>query len=138
MLNAELNQLDNVHTVQGDAFAVMNQLLEEGERFDVVILDPPSFIPRRKDIKKGLAAYKKANQLAMRLLPSQGGILVSGSCSMHLQASDLRDTIRQVGRNIERHVQILEQGHQGADHPVHPAITETEYLKAFITHAQLI
>lgn len=135
--NAKLNNLSNIHTLQGDAFSVMEKLLEDGERFDTVILDPPSFIPRRKDIKKGIAAYQKANQLAMRLLPAQGGILVSGSCSMHLQPSDLRDTLRNVGRNIERNVQIIEQGHQGADHPIHPAIPETEYLKAFIARAYL-
>jgi 23S rRNA (cytosine1962-C5)-methyltransferase len=129
---AELNNLQNIHTIQGNAFEVLEQLKANGEKFDLVILDPPAFIPRRKDLKKGLAAYQKINQLALRLLPAQGGTLISASCSMHLQAHELRDILQICRRKINRHLQILEQGHQGPDHPVHPAIPETEYLKAFI------
>jgi len=132
--NAILNNLTNVSTIHGDAFEVMDSLATSGEKFDVVILDPPAFIPRRKDISKGLAAYQKANLLAARLLSTTGGILVSGSCSLHLPALDLRAAIQKVGFKLGRQVQILEQGHQGPDHPIHPAIAETEYLKAFISH----
>lgn len=129
--NAVLNNLKNVSTIEGDAFDVMQDLFTNGEKFDVVILDPPAFIPRRKDVPKGTAAYAKANVLAMKLL-NANGILISGSCSMHLPASELRAVINAAGNKLGMQLQILEQGHQGPDHPIHPAIPETEYLKSFI------
>lgn len=130
MRNAALNGAESrVHTVQGDAFDALQALKQDGERFDVVIMDPPAFITRRKDHKAGLQAYRRANELAMRLL-SRDGLLVSGSCSMHLAREELVDVIRASARHIDRTAQILHHGHQGADHPIHPAIPETEYLKS--------
>ena len=128
--NAALNGLEEkVSCLQGDVFEACAQLKAEGEKFDVVIADPPAFIPRRKDQKVGQKAYQKLNQIAMRLL-SKDGLLISGSCSMHLSREALTDTIRACGRTLEKDVLILEQGAQGADHPILPAIPETEYLKA--------
>lgn len=130
--NAALNGVgDKVKTLQGDAFEIMTSLRASREHFDVVVLDPPAFITRRKDHKNGHAAYRRANELAMRLL-DKDGILVSGSCSLHLSRNELVDVIRASGRHIDRAVQIIHQGHQGGDHPVHPSIPETEYLKAVI------
>lgn len=130
MRNAVLNGVeDRVHTLQGDAFEALQALKQEGERFDVVIMDPPAFITRRKDHKAGLQAYRRANELAMRLL-SRDGLLVSGSCSMHLAREELVDVLRASARHIDRTAQIVHHGHQGADHPIHPAIPETEYLKS--------
>ncbi len=131
--NAALNGLNNVATIMGDAFTVMQDLVAQGSKFDVVILDPPAFIPRRKDAPKGTAAYLKANTLALQLLNPQG-YLISGSCSMHLPAQELRNVIHKASIKANRSVQILEQGHQSPDHPIHPAIAETEYLKSFIAH----
>ena len=120
---------DKVTCVEGNGFEVLEALLEAGERFDVVVVDPPAFIKRKKDFKAGLNAYKKLNTLAMRLLPSDG-ILVSASCSMHLPRETLVDTVRGVSRHVDRYAQLVYSGGQGADHPVHPAIVETDYLKA--------
>lgn len=130
--NAKLNNLQNISTLQGDAFDVMDTLNKDNEKFDVIVLDPPAFIPRRKDLHKGIAAYQKANLQAMKLLNPNGGILVSGSCSMHLPAEELQSAIQRAGAKLARNVQILEQGHQGPDHPIHPSIPETKYLKSFI------
>ena len=58
------------------------------------------------------------------------GFLVAGSCSMHLQRDNMVELLRSGSRHIDRHMQIIEQGHQGPDHPIHPAIPETEYIKA--------
>ena len=128
--NAALNDVaEKVGTFQGSAFDAMKQLHTERERFDVVIIDPPAFIPRRKDIRKGEQAYRRANEQAMRLL-TKDGILVSGSCSMHLSRDMLVDVLRGSARHLDRQLQIIEQGGQCFDHPVHPAIPETEYLKA--------
>ena len=122
---------DKVKSRKGDAFTTMKQLHEEGERFDMVIIDPPAFIARRKDIKAGELAYQRANQLAMRLLKPEG-ILVSASCSMHLERTRLTQLLQESCRKNGRLGQVLEQGGQGGDHPVHPAIPETDYLKSVI------
>jgi len=128
--NAGLNQVsDRLHTRQGPADKIMEQMAAEGARFDIVVLDPPAFIQRRKDHGKGCKAYRRINELAMKLLPSNG-ILVSASCSMHLAEADLLDCLRGAGQRSGRRVQVVEMGGQGADHPLHPAIAETRYLKA--------
>lgn len=135
--NAALNNVqDRVQTLHGKAIDVLKQLIAADERFDVVVLDPPAFIKRRKDQKAGEAAYRHINELGMRLL-GRDGLLVSASCSMHLGKDTLLEIVRASGRHLDRHVQIIGQGGQGADHPVHPAIPETEYLKAVFARVYL-
>ena len=119
-----------VQTRRGDAFDMLAAMREAGERYDVVVVDPPAFIKRRRDIPKGQAAYRKLNQLAMQLLP-RDGILVSCSCSHHLAQDELIGAIQQAGRHLGRFVQVIEVGGHAPDHPIHPAIAETRYLKAF-------
>ncbi len=129
--NAALNRVeDRVETLQGDAFATLRELAEAGERFDVVVLDPPAFIKRKKDLKAGEQAYRRLNQLATAVLAADG-ILVAASCSYHMPREALQDAMLRASRGSGGELQILEEGHQGADHPVHPAIPETGYLKAF-------
>ena len=127
--NAQANGVELAAT-RADDFDAMKQLREAGERFNVVILDPPAFIKRKKDIPQGIAAYRKLNQLALNLIEGDG-LLVSCSCSYHLTADELAGAIQAAARHSNRFVQILETGGQSADHPVHPAIAETRYLKAF-------
>jgi 23S rRNA (cytosine1962-C5)-methyltransferase len=135
--NAGLNQQhDTLATLQGDAFKALKALREEKERFDVIILDPPAFIKRKKDLKEGTLAYRRVNQMAMQLL-GKDSILISASCSYHMSQELLQDTLLKAARHVDRNLQILEQGHQGPDHPVHPAISETNYLKAFFTRVLL-
>lgn len=128
--NAALNGVeDRVATLEGNAVDAMQQLRDSEERFDIVVVDPPAFIKKRKDYAKGEQAYHRINQLALRLL-NRDGVLVSASCSMHLSREQLVNVVRAGGRHIERSIQIFGAGGQGADHPIHPAIPETEYLKA--------
>jgi 23S rRNA (cytosine1962-C5)-methyltransferase len=127
--NAARNGL-NVETLRADAFEALKTLADRGERYDLVILDPPAFIKRKKDIPQGQAAYRKLNQLALGLLGEEG-TLVSCSCSYHLAPEELMSAIQSAARHAGRFVQILETGGQSPDHPVHPAIPETRYLKAF-------
>lgn len=128
--NAELNNVqDKVDCIEGDVLEVCKKLKEMDERFDVVIADPPAFIPRRKDQKAGELAYQRLNQLAMRLL-SKDGLLISASCSMHLSKSALVKAVSLAGQTLEKQLQIIEQGGQGPDHPIIPVIPETDYLKA--------
>lgn len=116
--------------IKGDAFDVLESLHAAGRRFDVVIIDPPAFIKRKKDVPKGEAAYKRLNQLAMQLL-ERDGILVSCSCSYHLEPDHLLTAIQRGARHLGRFAQVVEVGGQAPDHPIHPAIPETRYLKAF-------
>jgi len=127
--NAQANGVA-LECIRADAFEALKALHERGERFDVVVLDPPAFIKRKKDIPQGQAAYRKLNQLALNLIEGEG-LLVSCSCSYHLAPEDLVTAIQTAARHTGRFVQILESGGQSPDHPVHPAIPETRYLKAF-------
>ena len=130
--NARLNGFDERHLQlrHGDAFDTLKALRAQSERFDVVVVDPPAFIKRRKDVKEGTIAYQRLNRLAMQVL-RPGGLLVSASCSWHLDRDSLRDILRKAAAINGTPLQIIEQGHQGPDHPVHPAMAETDYLKAF-------
>lgn len=131
--NAELNKVaDKVTCIEGDAFSAMSELKQQGEKFDVVIVDPPAFIKKKKDQKPGLKAYRKVNEAAMRLL-NKDGILLSASCSMHLKVDELENSLLAGSRHLDKTLQIIEQCHQGQDHPVHPAIPETRYIKGFIS-----
>ena len=128
--NAELNEVgDIVATYEGDAFSALKELHTAQERFDIVVMDPPAFIKRKKDIRNGEQAYRRVNEMAMRLL-NNDGILVSGSCSMHLQRDSMVDILRGAARHIDREIQLFGECHQGPDHPIHPAIPETAYIKA--------
>ena len=128
--NAALNGLtDKVACVEGDVFEALKQLKASEERFDVIVADPPAFIKRKKDLKNGEAAYRRLNEQAMRLL-NKDGILISASCSMHLPEDDLQNILLTSARHLDRNIQLLERGSQGPDHPVHPAIAETRYIKS--------
>jgi 23S rRNA (cytosine1962-C5)-methyltransferase len=129
---AEANASANDHsvtTLRGDAFEALAGLHAAGERFDVVVVDPPAFIKRRKDLPQGEAAYRKLNQLALRVL-REDALLVSCSCSWHLPPGSLPQLLQAAARHESRFAQILEFRGQSADHPVHPAVPETRYLKA--------
>lgn len=129
--NAELNGVqDKVGTHRGDAFDTLKQIKAAGDRFDVVVLDPPAFIKRKKDLKEGTLAYRRLNEAAMSVL-ARDGLLVTASCSFHMDRDNLLRTVQQAGRHADRHLQLLHTGEQSPDHPVHPAIPETAYLKAF-------
>lgn len=130
--NAALNDLsDKVDTLHADAFDAIKALRDDGERFDVVIVDPPAFIKRRKDHPAGLTAYKRLNQQAVKLLASDG-LLVTCSCSHHLPEQELTHIVHEATSRAGRSAALLARLQQGPDHPVHPAIPETAYLKGLI------
>ncbi|HET9032181.1 MAG TPA: class I SAM-dependent rRNA methyltransferase [Dokdonella sp.] len=120
-----------VSAVRADAFDYLKLLREQRDRFDVVILDPPAFVKRKKDLAEGRVAYRRLNELGMQVL-ERDGILITCSCSYHMPRSVLLSGVQQGARHLDRHVQLLWNLQQGADHPIHPAIAETEYLKGFV------
>jgi 23S rRNA (cytosine1962-C5)-methyltransferase len=130
--NAARNGLaDRVRVARADAFDYLKDVRERREHFDVVILDPPAFVKRRKDLKEGVLAYRRINELAMQVL-ARDGILVTCSCSYHMPRAGLLDAVQKGARHLDRNVQVLQQLQQAPDHPVHPAIPETDYLKGFV------
>jgi 23S rRNA (cytosine1962-C5)-methyltransferase len=130
--NAARNGLaDRVSAVKADAFEHLKALREARERYDVVILDPPAFVKRKKDFSEGRLAYRRINEMAMQIL-AKDGILITCSCSYHMSRTALLDAIQQGARHLDRHVQVLAQLQQAPDHPMHPAIPETDYLKGYI------
>ncbi len=133
--NAHLNSCEErVETLKGDAFELLKRLGERGERFDLIALDPPAFIKRRKDQDQGVEAYGRLNRLALQIL-EPGGILATSSCSFQLQREQFLRTVQKAARRNSQRLQLLESGQQSADHPVHPAIAETAYLKTFFLRA---
>jgi 23S rRNA (cytosine1962-C5)-methyltransferase len=129
--NARLNGVDDRITVEReDVFEFLKRAREERRHYGLILLDPPALIKRKKDVKAGIEAYRRLNQGALQLL-APGGILVSASCSYHLQRETLHDLLRATARHGDRHLSFIAEGSQAADHPVHPAIPETQYLKAF-------
>ena len=134
-INACLNRVDSIiDTLQGDIFQTLSELRSAKRRFGLVILDPPALIPRRKDLKRGEEAYRRLNRLALACLEPDG-ILISSSCSYHLTTARLGELISSAARTEGRQIQLLERGQQGPDHPIHPAMPESEYLKTYIVRA---
>ena len=130
--NAKLNKVDGkVAVICDDAFDAMKKLVQAGKVYDVVILDPPAFVKKSKDRQSGLIAYQRMIELGLKLL-AKNGVLAACSCSMHVSMDDFTHLIMHAAAKTERSVQLLERGHQGLDHPIHPAIPETDYLKAVV------
>jgi 23S rRNA (cytosine1962-C5)-methyltransferase len=129
--NARLNQVeDRMHFIRDDVFEFLKQARLENRLYDIIVLDPPALIKRKKDFKQGYEAYRRLNHLALQTL-SKNGILVSASCSYHLSRENLHEILRSSGRHIDRHLVFFAGGGQGPDHPIDPASPETEYLKTF-------
>jgi 23S rRNA (cytosine1962-C5)-methyltransferase len=131
--NAELNGV-RVETLHADAFDGMRRLREAGRRFDAIVLDPPAFIKRRRDEREGRLAYQRLNELALALLDDEG-ILVSCSCSFHLSEAELIAIVQRAAGRARRFLRLLAAGGQATDHPAHPAIPETRYLKCLLLYA---
>lgn len=134
--HAKLNGISSkIKLINDDAFAALKNLYEQKENYDLVIIDPPAFIKRHKDLETGKRAYLRLHELALSVLNS-GGLLFTTSCSMHMERDMLLDILRQAGLRKNRKVWILEQLHQAQDHPLHPAIPETNYLKGFVARVE--
>ena len=120
---------DRFDTRQGDAFEVLEALAAEGARFDLVVCDPPAFAPSKPALEAGLRAYEKLARLAAPLV-AEGGYLGLCSCSHAADLQKFRTACtRGIGR-AGRRAQLIHTGFAGPDHPQHPQLAETGYLKA--------
>lgn len=130
-INAKLNEVeDRVISAQGDAFEILKSLRADNHHSDIVILDPPAFVKRKKDLKNGTEAYTRLMRRGLQLVHDDG-ILVTCSCSFHMPRELFVQQLNQAGQDVQRALQVFREGRQGMDHPVHPAMSETEYLKVF-------
>ncbi|MCX6133463.1 MAG: class I SAM-dependent rRNA methyltransferase [Ignavibacteriales bacterium] len=127
-VNATINEVQQVQFENADVFDRLPKLFEEGERFDVVILDPPSFSRNKKTVATALKGYKEINAGALKLI-NPGGILVTASCSHHVTAESFIESIEAGARIAHRSLQMLEWRGAASDHPTLPAMPETAYLK---------
>lgn len=122
---------DRFATRKSDAFDAMQSMNEAGDRFGVVVVDPPAFIKTKKSLQQGLRGYRKMTRLAVPLV-EPGGILVACSCSHHASAEAFADQIRRGLVDAGRQGRIVREAGAAPDHPVHPALPETRYLKCLV------
>jgi 23S rRNA (cytosine1962-C5)-methyltransferase len=127
-INAEFNGLKNVHFETADVFDKLREYLNKGEKFDIVILDPPSFTKSKKTVKSALSGYREINSTAIKILNS-GGILATASCSHHIDDQMFIDVIIQSSILAERKIRLIEWRSASPDHPILPQMPETKYLK---------
>ncbi len=130
--NAQLNGLSGtVKFVCEDVFELLPRLEEEGEKFDVVILDPPAFTKSRNSVKNAVKGYREINLRAMKLV-KDGGFLATCSCSHFMSYEMFTQTIGQAARNVHKRLRQVEYRTQAADHPILWAAEESYYLKFYI------
>ena len=133
--NAERNGLaGRIHFRQGDCFDVVRELERAGERFGMVLLDPPALIKSRNHLAGGARAYRDINRAAMGLL-AEGGILISCSCSHHLEDPLFRQVLIEAARAARRPFRVLDWAGEAPDHPQLLAVPETHYLKCAVLQA---
>jgi 23S rRNA (cytosine1962-C5)-methyltransferase len=132
--NAQLNGLGNLSFVRADVFDHLQSLAEAGERFGLIVLDPPKFARTRNAVEEALRGYRRLQSLALRLLESDG-ILVTCCCSGLIPVDMLEDLLARLAVEENRDIQILERRGQAADHPVWVACPESKYLKCLVCRA---
>lgn len=134
--NARINGYEVCKFIKGDVFDLLRNMEKKGERFDVIVLDPPAFVKSKKEINDAIRGYKEINMTAMKLL-QDGGILVTSSCSHHIERELFTDILVKAARDAGKTARLLEFRSQGRDHPVLMPMKETEYLKcAFVEIAK--
>jgi 23S rRNA (cytosine1962-C5)-methyltransferase len=128
--SAKLNNVDTrCRFARGDAFEELERLHGQGERFDVVIADPPAFARSKKDVGPALRGYRKLARLSASLV-AKGGALFIASCSHQVETDAFAQEIRRGVHDAGRDGRILLSSGAASDHPVHPALPESAYLKA--------
>jgi 23S rRNA (cytosine1962-C5)-methyltransferase len=124
-----------VDWVEGDAFEVLRDWSEAGEKFDVIVLDPPAFAKSKRAVEGALRGYKELNLRALKML-RPGGLLITCSCSHHVSWSDLEGAVASAAADAHRRVRLHERSGAAPDHPVILNLPETEYLKCLVLEVQ--
>jgi len=132
--NAELNGVANVEWKETNCFDFLKAADQAGERFDVVVLDPPAFARQRSNLDSALRGYKELNLRGLKIL-NPGGYLITCSCSYHVTEADFLEAIASAAVDAHRTVTVVERRTQGRDHPILLTVPETLYLKCLILRA---
>ncbi len=125
---------EQVQLMKMDAFDALRRLEREGKRFGIVVLDPPAFVKSRRAVAAGARAYREHNRVAMSLL-EEDGILVTCSCSHHLDDDMFRQVLLEAARSARRPMRVLDWAGEAPDHPRLLAVPETHYLKCAVLQA---
>ena len=129
---AKLNGLAGVcEFVRGEVFRTLEDFARERRGFDIVVCDPPAFVKSRKDLASGLKGYRKLIRLASACV-RPGGFLFAASCSHHVDSGQFAEALRGALRGARRGGRVLHRGGAGPDHPIHPFLPESAYLKAVL------
>jgi 23S rRNA (cytosine1962-C5)-methyltransferase len=129
--NASANGLSNVDVVVANAFDFLRDAVDEGRKFDVVVLDPPSFAKNKDAVEAALRGYKEINLRALQLL-RPGGFLITASCTYHIDEARFEEMLESAATDATRRVQVVETRGAARDHPVLLHLKETRYLKCFV------
>jgi 23S rRNA (cytosine1962-C5)-methyltransferase len=124
-----------VDWVEADAFQILRDWSDAGERFDAIVLDPPAFAKTKRAVEGALRGYKELNLCALKML-RPGGLLLTCSCSHHVGWADLEATVASAAADAGRRVRLLERRGAALDHPVVLNLPETEYLKCLVLEAE--
>jgi 23S rRNA (cytosine1962-C5)-methyltransferase len=132
--NAELNNLSNVEFREANVFDALREMQDAGETFDTIVLDPPAFAKNRASVRAAARGYKEINLRALKLL-NAGGVLITCTCSYHMNETQFHEVIAEASADARRRLQIIERRIQASDHPVLVGVPETLYLKCVIARA---
>jgi 23S rRNA (cytosine1962-C5)-methyltransferase len=124
-----------VEWVEGDAFQILRDWSDAGEKFDAIVLDPPAFAKSLRAVEGALRGYKELNLRALKML-SPGGLLVTCSCSHHVGWAELEASVTVAAADAHRRVRLLERRGAALDHPVMLNLPETEYLKCLVLEVE--
>jgi 23S rRNA (cytosine1962-C5)-methyltransferase len=135
--NARLNGIpeERIDFRIANAFDALKEFDKSNEKFDVVILDPPSFVKHKNGLEGALSGYKEINLRAMRIL-NEGGILATFSCSGHMDEELFLQVVLDAAFDTKRNLKVLRRCGQSLDHPIDPFIPQTSYLKGFIVEVR--
>nr|MBA3768662.1 class I SAM-dependent rRNA methyltransferase [Acidobacteriota bacterium] len=133
--NAELNAAaGNIEFREANVFDALREMETAGERFDMIVLDPPAFAKNRASVGKAVRGYKEINLRALKLL-NANGVLVTCTCSYHMSEGMFVELVADAARDARRRIQLVEKRIQARDHPVLVGVPETYYLKCLIARA---
>jgi 23S rRNA (cytosine1962-C5)-methyltransferase len=128
---AERNGISNVETTEANAFDLLHDLVDRGESFDTVVLDPPAFAKNREAVPRAWRGYRESNRRAMQLL-RPGGHLITSTCSYHVSETDFLNILASAAADARARMVLVEKRTQSSDHPILLAMPETHYLKCMI------
>lgn len=130
-LNFELNGFTNFEIVESDVPRFLKQSYKSNKKWDIVILDPPSFTKSKKSVKQALLGYAQINKYALRVL-NEFGFLATASCSMHIDEGTFLQLVKRVAFTQNVGLKLIYRGSQSPDHPILASMPETSYLKFFV------